>query len=77
MADLSLIPQNCHPRDGIPSAWNAPPEGNAAIERAGRHACDFRPGDLLSDYVRHYVFAGTQQKSLGAVTQVEALSQSA
>jgi Flp pilus assembly protein TadD len=52
-------------------------EGNAAIERAGRHAYDYRPGDLLSDYVRHYVFAGTQQKSLGAVTQVEALSQSA
>jgi Tfp pilus assembly protein PilF len=51
-------------------------EGNVAIERAGRHAYDFRPGDLLSDYVRHYVLASTQQKSLGAVTQVEALSQS-
>jgi Tfp pilus assembly protein PilF len=52
-------------------------EGNVAIERAGRHGYDFRPGDLLSDYVRHYVLASTQQKSLGAVTQVEALSQSA
>ena len=51
-------------------------EGNVAIERAGRHGYDFRPGDLLSDYVRHYVLASTQQKSLGAVTQVEALSQS-
>src|SRR6266550_1838512 len=51
-------------------------EGNVAIERAGRHGYDFRPGDLLSDYVRHYVLTSTPQKSLGAVTQVEALSQS-
>jgi predicted CXXCH cytochrome family protein len=51
-------------------------EGNVAIERAGRHAYDFHPGDLLSDYVRHYVLARTQKKSLGAVTQVEALAQS-
>ena len=51
-------------------------EGNVAIERAGRHGYEFRPGDLLSDYVRHYVLASTPQKSLGAVTQVEALSQS-
>jgi hypothetical protein len=51
-------------------------EGNVAVERAGRHAYDFRPGDLLTDYVRHYVLASTEQKSLGAVTQVEALSQS-
>src|SRR6266481_5170524 len=46
-------------------------------QRGGRHAYDFRPGDLLTDYVRHYVLASTEQKSLGAVTQVEALSQSA
>jgi predicted CXXCH cytochrome family protein len=51
-------------------------EGNVAIERAGRHAYDFRPGDLLSDYVRHYVLTSTRGKSLGAVTQVEALAQS-
>jgi len=51
-------------------------EGNVAVERAGKHAYDFHPGDLLSDYVRHYVLAGTQQESLGAVTQVEALSRS-
>jgi tetratricopeptide (TPR) repeat protein len=31
---------------------------------------------LLTDYVRHYVLASTEQKSLGAVTQVEALAQS-
>ena len=51
-------------------------EGNVAVERAGRHAYDFRPGELLSDYVRHYVLASTRGKSLGAVTQVEALAQS-
>jgi predicted CXXCH cytochrome family protein len=51
-------------------------EGNVSIERAGKHGYDFRPGDLLSDYIRHYVLANAQQKSLGAVTQVEALSQS-
>jgi tetratricopeptide (TPR) repeat protein len=51
-------------------------EGNVAIERTGRHAYDFRPGELLSDYVRHYLLASAPQKSLGAVTQVEALSQS-
>ena len=51
-------------------------EGNVAVERAGRHAYDFRPGDLLSDYVRHYVLTGASGKNLGAVTQVEALMQS-
>lgn len=51
-------------------------EGNVAVERAGRHAYDFRPGELLSDYVRHYVLTGGPAKNLGAVTQVEALLQS-
>ena len=51
-------------------------EGNVAVERAGRHPYDFRPGELLSDYVRHYVLTGGPAKNLGAVTQVEALLQS-
>ena len=51
-------------------------EGNVAIERAGRHAYDFRPGDILDDYVRHYVVAGTQASGLGANGQFEALAQS-
>src|SRR5258708_6386260 len=35
-------------------------EANVAIERAGRHAYNFRPGDILDDYVRHYVLASDQ-----------------
>lgn len=52
-------------------------EGNVAIERAGRHAYDFRPGDLLDDYVRHYVLTGNRSSGLGANSQFEALAQSA
>jgi Cytochrome c554 and c-prime len=52
-------------------------EGNVAIERPGRHAYDFRPGDILDDYVRHYVFAGNRSSGLGANSQFEALAQSA
>ncbi|MHB8217494.1 MAG: tetratricopeptide repeat protein [Candidatus Sulfotelmatobacter sp.] len=52
-------------------------EGNVAIERAGRHAYDFRPGDILDDYVRHYVFVGDQSSGVGANGQFEALAQSA
>jgi hypothetical protein len=51
-------------------------EGNAAIERPGRHAYDFRPGDVLDDYVRHYVLTQASASSLGANGQFEALAQS-
>lgn len=51
-------------------------EGNAAIERAGRSANDFRPGDILDDYIRHYVLATNQASGLGANSQFEALAQS-
>jgi Tetratricopeptide repeat/Cytochrome c554 and c-prime len=51
-------------------------EGRVSIERAGRHIYDFRPGDSLSDYVRYYVLTGGTGR-LGAVSQVEALAQSA
>src|ERR1700719_2497945 len=51
-------------------------EGSAAVERAGRHADDFGPGDVLDDYVRHYVLAGIQSSALGANSQFEALAQS-
>lgn len=52
-------------------------EGNVAIERPGRHVYDFRPGDLLDDYVRHYVLTGNDASVLGANSQFEALAQSA
>ncbi len=51
-------------------------EGNVAIERAGRHAYDFTPGDILDDFVRHYVLAVDSNSGLGANTQFEALAQS-
>ena len=51
-------------------------EGKVAIERPGRHAYEFRPGDELSDYVRYFVLLDSQASSLGAVSQVEALAQS-
>ncbi len=51
-------------------------EGNAAIERPGKHLYQFRPGDDLSDYVRYYVRAGEGQPGLRAASQFEALAQS-
>jgi len=51
-------------------------EGNVAIERAGRHAYDFQPGDRLDDFVRHYVLATDPPSGLGANSQFEALAQS-
>lgn len=50
-------------------------EGKVAIERPGRHVYDYRPGDNLSDFIRYYVVEGDAR--LGAVSQVEAMSQSA
>jgi tetratricopeptide (TPR) repeat protein len=51
-------------------------EANIAIERRGRHAYDFRPGDNLDDYVRHYIVVDGARTGLGAVSQFEALAQS-
>jgi Cytochrome c554 and c-prime len=51
-------------------------EGKVGIERRGRHAYEFRPGERLSDYVRHYLLVGGSTQTLGAVSQVEALAQS-
>ncbi|MFZ0958300.1 MAG: tetratricopeptide repeat protein [Candidatus Sulfotelmatobacter sp.] len=51
-------------------------EGKVAIERAGRHVYEFRPGAKLADYIRYFVLVGGQGAGLGAVSQVEALAQS-
>ncbi len=51
-------------------------EGNAAVERPGRHAYEFQPGDALSDYVRYFLLIDAKGMGLGAVSQVEALAQS-
>jgi tetratricopeptide (TPR) repeat protein len=52
-------------------------EGDVAIEREGRHVYEFRPGDILDNFVRHYVLIGTQNSGIGANSQFEALAQSA
>lgn len=50
-------------------------EGKAAIEQPGRRLYEYRPGQQLSEYIHYFVFAD-QQHGLGAVSQVEALTQS-
>jgi len=52
-------------------------EGNAAIERAGKHIYDFQPGDDLFAYVRYYVLTGNVPAGLRATSQFEALAESA
>jgi hypothetical protein len=51
-------------------------EGNASIERPGRHVYEFRPGDQLSDYARYFLLVDAKGSGLGAVSQVEAFAQS-
>ena len=51
-------------------------EGNAAIERPGKHLYQYRPGDDLSDYVRYYVLTDSGKPGLRAASQFEELSQS-
>ena len=51
-------------------------EGNAAIERAGKHIYEFLPGDDLSNYVRYYVLSGNVPPGLRATSQFEALAES-
>ena len=51
-------------------------EGRVGIERRGRHAYDFQPGEQLTDYIRHYVLTGITATSLSAVSEFEALAES-
>ena len=51
-------------------------EGNAAIERAGKHIYEFHPGDDLSNYVRYFVLTGNVPPGLRATSQFEALAES-
>jgi len=51
-------------------------EGNAAIERPGKHLYQYRPGDDLSDYVRYYVLTDSGKPGLRAASQFEQLAQS-
>ena len=51
-------------------------EGNAAIERAGKHLYEYRPGDDLSDYIRYYLLMDSHSPNLRAASQFEALAES-
>ncbi len=50
-------------------------EGDVSVERPGRSALDYRPGERLSDYLSYFVFEGKDSLSRG-VTQVEQFSAS-
>jgi Tetratricopeptide repeat/Cytochrome c554 and c-prime len=50
--------------------------GEARIQRPGRSLDMFRPGDLLSDYVSHFVYEDNHKKGLKALSHVEAIAQS-
>ena len=50
--------------------------GEARIQQPGRSLDMFRPGDLLSDYVSHFVYEDNNKKGLRAVSHVEAIGQS-
>lgn len=52
-------------------------EGDAAIERPGKHLYQYRPGEDLSEFIRYYVLVDSNGKGLRASSQFEALAQSA
>ena len=50
-------------------------EGDVSVERAGRAALDYRPGDSISDYLAFYVYSGNNLTARG-VSEVEQLAES-
>jgi predicted CXXCH cytochrome family protein len=52
-------------------------EGNAAIEQSGKHLYDYKPGDDLGEYVHYLVLVGGRKSNPRAVSQFEALAESA
>jgi hypothetical protein len=50
-------------------------EGDISVNRPGRSAIDFKPGDAISDYLSFFVFAGKDPTQRG-VSEVEQFSQS-
>jgi tetratricopeptide (TPR) repeat protein len=47
-------------------------EGDISVERAGRSALDYRPGDSISEYIAYYVYGG-ENLTRRAVSEVEQL----
>ena len=52
-------------------------EGNAAIEQNGKHLYDFKPDEDLGEYVHYLVLVGDRKSNPRAVSQFEALAESA
>ena len=50
-------------------------EGDVSVERAGRSALDYQPGDPISDYLAFYVYSGKNLTARG-VSEVEQLARS-
>ena len=50
-------------------------EGDVSVERAGRNALDYRPGEPISDYLAYYVYAKSDPNARG-VSEVEQFNQS-
>ncbi len=50
-------------------------EGDVKVEKAGKSAVDFRPGDPIGDYLTYFVRAG-ENMTVRGVSEVEQLSQS-
>ncbi len=50
-------------------------EGDVSVERAGRSALNYHPGDAISDYLAFYVYTGNNLTARG-VSEVEQLAQS-
>lgn len=51
-------------------------EGDVAIERAGKHVYEYKPGGDLSEYARYFVLTRNVLPGLRATSQFEALAQS-
>jgi predicted CXXCH cytochrome family protein len=50
-------------------------EGDVSVERVGRSALDYHPGDSISDYLAFYVYTGNNLTARG-VSEVEQFAQS-
>jgi hypothetical protein len=59
-------------RDGICMECHI--EGAVAVDQRGKHLYEFRPGELLSDYVHYFVLKDNQPPRVEALSQFEALS---
>jgi len=50
--------------------------GESRISKPGKTLAQFRPGNLLSDYVTSFIYAGNAKEKFKAISHVESLAQS-